>query len=144
MRAMRMASSLPLSNRTMGLIDKLKRTFVTPLVEEKEEGMAMVRSLRETGTAALAHAEALAALLKLELKEASNRLGKKTAFLLMGVFMAFFGYLFPSDCGHGVFLGNYRRACRNHGLSSPGRRSRVHPFQPNPCNAYRSGDGGRT
>ena len=94
MRAMRMASSLPLSNRTMGLIDKLKRTFVTPLVEEKEEGMAMVRSLRETGTAALAHAEALAALLKLELKEASNRLGKKTAFLLMGVFMAFFGYLF--------------------------------------------------
>ncbi len=59
----------------MGLIDKLKRTFVTPLVEEKEEGMAMVRSLRETGTAALAHAEALAALLKLELKEASNRLG---------------------------------------------------------------------
>ena len=88
MRAMRMASSLPLSNRTMGLIDKLKRTFVTPLVEEKEEGMAMVRSLRETGTAALA------ALLKLELKEASNRLGKKTAFLLMGVFMAFFGYLF--------------------------------------------------
>ena len=36
----------------MGLIDKLKRTFVTPLVEEKEEGMAMVRSLRETGTAA--------------------------------------------------------------------------------------------
>lgn len=49
MRAMRMASSLPLSNRTMGLIDKLKRTFVTPLVEEKEEGMAMVRSLREPG-----------------------------------------------------------------------------------------------
>ena len=90
MRAMRMASSLPLSNRTMGLIDKLKRTFVTPLVEEKEEGMAMVRSLRETGTAALAHAEALAALLKLELKEASNRLGKKTAFLLMGVVMAYF------------------------------------------------------
>lgn len=78
----------------MGLIDKLKRTFVTPLVEEKEEGMAMVRSLRETGTAALAHAEALAALLKLELKEASSRLGKKTAFLLMGAFMAFFGYLF--------------------------------------------------
>ena len=94
MRAMRMASSLPLSNRTMGLIDKLKRTFVTPLVEEKEEGMAMVRSLRETGTAALAHAEALAALLKLELKEASKRLGKKTALLLMGAFMAFFGYLF--------------------------------------------------
>ena len=78
----------------MGLIDKLKRTFVTPLVEEKEEGMAMVRSLRETGTAALAHAEALAALLKLELKEASKRLGKKTALLLMGAFMAFFGYLF--------------------------------------------------
>ena len=44
--------------------------------------------------AALAHAEALAALLKLELKEASSRLGKKTAFLLMGAFMAFFGYLF--------------------------------------------------
>ncbi len=78
----------------MGLIDKLKRTFVTPLVEEKEEGMAMVRSLRETGTAALAHAEALAALLKLERKEASKRLGKKTALLLMGAFMAFFGYLF--------------------------------------------------
>ena len=39
----------------MGLIDKLKRTFVTPLVEEKEEGMAMVRSLRETGAAALDH-----------------------------------------------------------------------------------------
>lgn len=50
--------------------------------------------LRETGTAALAHAEALAALLKLELKEASKRLGKKTALLLMGAFMAFFGYLF--------------------------------------------------
>ena len=54
----------------------------------------MVRSLRETGTAALAHAEALAALLKLELKEASKRLGKKTDLLLMGAFMAFFGYLF--------------------------------------------------
>ena len=67
----------------MGLIDKLKRTFVTPLVEEKEEGMAMVRSLRDTGTAALAHAKALAALLKLELKEASSRLGKTTAFLLI-------------------------------------------------------------
>ena len=63
-------------------------------IRDREEGMAMVRSLRETGTAALAHAEALAALLKLELKEASKRLGKKTALLLMGAFMAFFGYLF--------------------------------------------------
>ena len=48
----------------MGLIDKLKRTFVAPIVEEKEEGAAMVRSLRETGAAALDHVEALAALLK--------------------------------------------------------------------------------
>ncbi len=78
----------------MGLIDKLKRTFVTPVVEEKEEGAAMVRSLRETGAAALAHVEALAALLKLELEEASKRLGKKMALLLLGAFMAVFGYLF--------------------------------------------------
>lgn len=78
----------------MGLIDKLKRTFVTPLVEEKEEGLAMVRSLRETGTAALTHTKALGALLKLELKEASKRLGKKTALLLAGAFMTAFGYLF--------------------------------------------------
>lgn len=78
----------------MGLIDKLKRTFVTPVVEEKEEGAAMVRSLRETGAAALAHVEALAALLKLELEEASKRLGKKMALLLLGAFMAIFGYLF--------------------------------------------------
>lgn len=119
----------------MGLIDKLKRTFVTPLVEEKEEGMAMVRSLRETGTAALAHAEALAALLKLELKEASKRLGKKTALLLMGAFMAFFGYLFsvvPADRGHGVLLGNHRRACRHHGVSSPGPRPRGSSFSAEP------------
>lgn len=78
----------------MGLIDKLKRTFVTPIVEEKEEGAAMVRSLRETGAAALAHVEALAALFKLELEEASKRLGKKMALLLLGAFMAVFGYLF--------------------------------------------------
>lgn len=78
----------------MGLIDKLKRTFVTPIVEEKEEGAAMVRSLRETGVAALAHVEALAALFKLELEEASKRLGKKMALLLLGAFMAVFGYLF--------------------------------------------------
>ncbi|MFR4223058.1 MAG: hypothetical protein ACLT38_04970 [Akkermansia sp.] len=94
----------------MGLIDKLKRTFVAPIVEEKEEGAAMVRSLRETGTAALAHAEALAALLKLELKEASNRLGKN-GLSPDGRLHGFFGYrsVVPSDCGHGVFLGNYRR-----------------------------------
>lgn len=78
----------------MGLIDKLKRTFVTPIVEEKEEGAAMVRSLRETGAAALAHVEALAALLKLELEEASKRLGRKMALLLLGAFMVIFGYLF--------------------------------------------------
>lgn len=78
----------------MGLIDKLKRTFVTPIVEEKEEGVAMARSLRETGAAVLSHLEALYALLKLELEEASKRLGKKTALLLLAVFMAFFGYLF--------------------------------------------------
>ena len=60
----------------MGLIDKLKRTFVAPIVEEKEEGAAMVRSLRETGAAALDHVEALAAL------------------LLLAAFMAIFGYLF--------------------------------------------------
>lgn len=65
----------------MGLIDKLKRTFVAPIVEEKEEGAAMVRSLRETGAAALDHVEALAALLKLELEEASKRLGRKMALL---------------------------------------------------------------
>ena len=78
----------------MGLIDKLKRTFVAPIVEEKEEGAAMVRSLRETGAAALDHVEALAALLKLELEEASKRLGRKMALLLLAAFMAIFGYLF--------------------------------------------------
>ena len=75
----------------MGLIDKLKRTFVAPIVEEKEEGAAMVRSLRETGAAALDHVEALAALLKLELEEASKRLGRKMALLLLAAFMAIFG-----------------------------------------------------
>ena len=78
----------------MGLIDKLKRTFVAPIVEEKEEGAAMDRSLRETGAAALDHVEALAALLKLELEEASKRLGRKMALLLLAAFMAIFGYLF--------------------------------------------------
>lgn len=78
----------------MGLLDKLKRTFVTPIVEEKEEGMAMARSLREAGYAALNHAEALCCLLKLELEEASKRLGKKMALLLLAAFMALFGYLF--------------------------------------------------
>ena len=78
----------------MGLIDTLKRTFVAPLMEEKEEGAAMIRSLRETGTAALAHAEALVALLKLEFKETTQKLGKKTVLLLMGAFMAFFSYFF--------------------------------------------------
>ena len=77
----------------MGLIDKLKRTFVAPIVEEKEEGAAMVRSLRETGAAALDHVEALAALLKLELEEASKRLGRKMALLLLAAFMAIFGFL---------------------------------------------------
>lgn len=86
--------ALTLSSRAMGLIDKLKRTFVTPIVEEKEEGAAMVRSLRETGAAALAHVEALGALFKLELEEASKRLGKKMALFLLGAFMAVFGYLF--------------------------------------------------
>lgn len=129
----------------MGLIDKLKRTFVTPLVEEKEEGMAMVRSLRETGTAALAHAEALAALLKLELKEASKRLAKngpspdgclhgllRLSFLwcLLTVVMAYFWGIIA---GLAVTTGFHLLAA--HG---------VHPFQPNPCNAYRSGDGRRT
>ena len=61
---------------------------------EKEEGAAMVRSLRETGAAALDHVEALAALLKLELEEASKRLGRKMALLLLAAFMAIFGYLF--------------------------------------------------
>ena len=73
----------------MGLIDKLKRTFVAPIVEEKEEGAAMVRSLRETGAAALDHVEALAALLKLELEEASKRLGRKMALLLLAAFLCF-------------------------------------------------------
>ncbi|QNB42366.1 hypothetical protein HXS70_00030 [Akkermansia muciniphila] len=77
MRAERMAS-FPFKP-TMGLIDKLKRTFVTPLWRKgRRDGHGPF--LRETGTAALAHAEALAALLKQELKEASKRLGKKTAF----------------------------------------------------------------
>lgn len=78
----------------MGLIDKFKRTFVTPVMEEKEEGMAMARSLREAGAAALSHLEALYGLLKLELEEASKRLGQKMALLLLAAFMAFFGYLF--------------------------------------------------
>ena len=77
----------------MGLIDKFKRTFVTPVMEEKEEGMAMARSLREAGAAALSHLEALYGLLKLELEEASKRLGQKMALLLLAAFMAFFGYL---------------------------------------------------
>lgn len=38
--------------------------------------------------------EALAALLKLELEEASKRLGRKMALLLLAAFMAIFGYLF--------------------------------------------------
>ncbi|WP_302014609.1 phage holin family protein [uncultured Akkermansia sp.] len=84
----------PSSSRAMGLIDKFKRTFVTPIVEEKEEGVAMARSLRETGEAALAHMEALCSLLKLELEEASQRLEKKMLLLLAGAFMAVFGYLF--------------------------------------------------
>ena len=76
----------------MGLIDKLKRTFVTPVMEEKEEGMAMARSLREAGAAALSHLEALYGLLKLELEEASKRLGQKMALLLLAAFMALFGW----------------------------------------------------
>ncbi len=63
-------------------------------MEEKEEGAANVRSLRESGDGSAGHVEALAALLKLELKEASKRLGRKMALLLMAAFMAFFGYLF--------------------------------------------------
>lgn len=78
----------------MGLIDKIKRTFVTPIMEEKEEGIAMARSLRETGAAALVHLEALCGLLKLELAEASKRLGQKTVLLLLAVLMGFFGYFF--------------------------------------------------
>ena len=54
----------------------------------------MARSLREAGAAALSHLEALYGLLKLELEEASKRLGQKMALLLLAAFMAFFGYLF--------------------------------------------------
>lgn len=93
MRNLRMAS-LCYPKYAMGLIDKFKRTFVTPVIEEKEEGIAMARSLKEAGTAVLDHAAALCNLLKLELREVSQRLGKKTALLLLAVFMALFGYLF--------------------------------------------------
>ena len=59
-------------------------------MEEKEEGMAMARSLREAGAAALSHLEALYGLLKLELEEASKRLGQKMALLLLAAFMDLF------------------------------------------------------
>lgn len=78
MRAERMAS-FPLQT-DHGTDRQTQANLRHPPCGGKEEGMAMVRSLRETGTAALAHAEALAALLKLELKEASKRLGKKRPF----------------------------------------------------------------
>lgn len=78
----------------MGLIDKIKSVFVAPIVKEKEEGAAMVQSMKEAGAAVLAHLGALCSLLKLELEEAAERLGKKILFLLLAVLTGLFGYLF--------------------------------------------------
>lgn len=78
----------------MGLFDRIKKTFIAPIVAEKEEGMAIIHSIKETGSALLTHVLALASLLKLELSEASQRLGKKMLLLLIGCLMAGFFYLF--------------------------------------------------
>lgn len=80
--------------KPMGLINKIKSIFVAPIIEEKQEGMDMAQTLRAAGVALFAHLEALYALLKLELQEASQRLGKKAVLLLTAIFTGIFGYLF--------------------------------------------------
>lgn len=78
----------------MSLIDKIKTGIIAPLVKEKEDGQAIVSSIKEIFSATKEHFSALGSLLVIELKEASQRLGKKLVLLLITAFMAVIGYLF--------------------------------------------------
>lgn len=61
--------------------------------------------------------------------------------------MAFFGYLFLwclLTVVMAYFWGIIAGLAVTTGFHLLGRGRGVHPFQPNPCNAYRSSDGRRT
>lgn len=78
----------------MGFIGKIRQVFIEPLIEEKNEGLATARAFKSALAAACAHIQALLGLLNMELRNAAKRLGRKFAWLVIGLFAAFFFYVF--------------------------------------------------